>query len=246
MPDVAVFDHLLVAAMLVVDPLVGAWAYRRLVARVRAGDAEAKAGAYRMTLSIQWTQTIALVAIWWALSRPASALGLALPIGGKLAAGAIITALAMGFLYYQWRAVVTLEATKLDQLRAQMSAFANLLPRTDREVSLWRGVSLTAGICEEIWYRGFLIWYLTAFFGEWPAVLIGAAMFGLVHLYQGAAGMVKTGITGLLMGIVYVTTDSLLWPVILHVALDLHGGAVARYVARLTPSSHPEQAAPIR
>jgi len=39
---------------------------------------------------------------------------------------------------------------------------------------------------------------------------------------------VKTGVTGLIMGALFVATGSLLWPMILHAAVDLQGGAAAK------------------
>ena len=41
-------------------------------------------------------------------------------------------------------------------------------------------VSITAGVCEELLYRGFLMAHLASFFGTWPAVLSSLA-FGIVH-----------------------------------------------------------------
>jgi len=75
--------------------------------------------------------------------------------------------------------------------------------------------------------------------GAWPAVFLGALIFGVGHLYQGPAGVMKTGATGLLMGILYVGTGSLLFPMILHAAVDLHGGAMARRVLGSVPSAQP-------
>ena len=122
-------------------------------------------------------------------------------------------------------------------LRAQVAAVADLMPKTEREAAQFRLVSVSAGVCEEIVCRGYMIWYLAAFVGEWPAVLLSALVFGLGHLYQGSAGVMKTGATGLLMGILYVATGSLLWPMILHTAVDVHGGALARHVLESVPSA---------
>jgi hypothetical protein len=35
-------------------------------------------------------------------------------------------------------------------------------------------------------------------------------------------------------GLLFALTGSLLWPVVLHVALDLQGGAIMRHVVRKT------------
>lgn len=232
MPEPTVVDHILVAVLVLVEPLLGAWGYRRLVRRVRAGVVNARAAAYRLTMLWQWTFAIGLVAFWLSTDRPAATLGLAAPDGVRLLVGAIITLLGLAFLYAQWRAVSRTDEQGLASLRAQMAGAADLVPHTDREGAWFRGVAITAGVCEEIWCRGFLIWYLAAFAGEWPAVFLGALVFGFLHLYQGPAGMIKTGVNGLLMGILYVATGSLLFPMILHTAVDLHGGAMARHVLR--------------
>ncbi len=212
------------------NPLYGAWEYRRLIRRVRAGEAHARTAEYRKAILVYWTFTIGLVALWLLADRPAAVLGFALPGGVRLLAGALITALGLAFLYAQWRALLRSDEKGLEGLRAQVAAVADLMPHTEREGAQFRLVSFSAGVCEEIVCRGYMIWYLAVFVGEWPAVLLGALVFGLAHLYQGTAGVIKTGVTGLMMGILYVATGSLLWPMILHTAVDLHGGAMARHV----------------
>jgi CAAX protease family protein len=228
MPEPAVLDHILVAMSVLVDPVYGVRVHRRLVRRIRAGVANARAAEYRRAMLLYWTWTIGLVAFWLSAGRPAAALGLAAPEGVRLLVGAIITALGLAVLYAQWRAVSMMDERELEGLRAQMATFADLLPRTEREGAQFRLLSLTAGVCEEIVCRGYLIWYLAAFVGAWPAVFLGALIFGVGHLYQGLAGVIKTGATGLVMGILYLGTGSLLFPMILHAAVDVQGGAIAR------------------
>lgn len=239
MPEPAVVYHLLAAMLVLVDPLWGVWEYRRLTRRVRAGVSNAIVAIYRKTILLNWTMTIGLGALWLGTGRPAAALGLAAPEGMRLPVGATITLIGLAVLYAQWRAVSILDEKGLAALRAQMAAFADFLPRTEQESRQFRLVAVTAGVCEEIWWRGFLIWYLTAYMGEWPAVFVGALLFGVLHLYQGPAGVMKTGATGLVMGILYVATGSLIWPVILHTAVDLQGGSIARRVLGAVPSAEP-------
>jgi uncharacterized protein len=235
MPEPGVLDHVLVPLAVLVDPLLGVWMYRRLARRVRSGVADARVAAYRTTMLLYWAFTIGLVATWLGLDRPAAALGLAAPGGVRLLIGAIVTLLGLAFLHAQWRAVSRMDGSGLATLRAQMAPFADALPRTEREGAHFRGLAVTAGVCEEIFCRGYLIWYLAAFVGEWPATFLGAMIFGAAHLYQGSAGVVKTGATGLGMGILYVGTGSLLFPMILHAAVDLQGGAMARRVLGSAP-----------
>ena len=237
MPEPVVLDHIVVALSVLVDPLYGVWLYRQLERRVRAGDANARVTVYRKAMLLYWTWTIGLVAFWLGVNRPAAALGFVAPEGVQLLVGTIITAIGLAVLYAQWRVVSMMDEKGLDGLRAQAAGFADLAPRTDREGAQFRLLSVTAGVCEEIWYRGYLIWYLAAFVGEWPAVFLGALIFGVGHLYQGPAGVIKAGGNGLVMGILYLGTGSLLFPVILHAAVDLQGGAIARRVLGSVPSA---------
>jgi CAAX protease family protein len=236
MPEPAVLDHILAALMVLFDPFMGVWLYRRIVKRIRAGDVNARAAGYRNTMLLNWPFAIALLLFWLAAGRPAAALGFALPGGIQLLLGAIITVLALAVLYTQWKSVSMTDDKGWEGVRAQIASIADFLPRSKREAALFRGISVTAGVCEEIWWRGFMIWYLATYVGEWPAVFIGALMFGVLHLYQGPAGVIKSGVTGLLLGILYLGTGTLLWPVIVHTAIDLQGGAMARHALLKVPN----------
>ena len=89
------------------------------------------------------------------------------------------------------------------------------------------GVSVAAGIEEELIYRGFLFAYLAAWLPDVPAVVVivlAGFVFGLGHLYQGASGIVKTGVLGVLFGVLYWMTGSLWAPMLLHIVVDLSSG----------------------
>jgi uncharacterized protein len=77
-----------------------------------------------------------------------------------------------------------------------------LLPQSRLEIALWILVSLTAGICEEIIFRGYLQKQLFAWLNNAPmAIVISAAAFGAGHIYQGAKSTIVIGVYGLLFGI---------------------------------------------
>lgn len=228
MADPGLLDHLVVALLVGVAPFVAAWAYRRFVREVEAGAAGARVREYRRTIALQWLIALNVVGFWVFAGRGLTGLGFAVPGGWRLAVGAGVTALGVAFLTGQWRAVQRMAGDELDALREKMASVAPLLPRTDREAAHFRALSVTAGVCEEVAYRGYLVWYLAAFVGPWPAALVAGILFGVLHLYQGPSGMVRTGAVGVVMALLFVASGSLLWPMILHAAIDLNGGAVAR------------------
>ncbi|HEV2131521.1 MAG TPA: CPBP family intramembrane glutamic endopeptidase [Longimicrobiaceae bacterium] len=97
-----------------------------------------------------------------------------------------------------------------------------ILPRTVGEKVAFVGVSITAGVCEELVFRGFLIPAASVAFGSIGlAVLLSSAVFGLLHAYQGVIGIVRTGILGFLLVIPLLATGSLLPSILAHTALDV-------------------------
>jgi uncharacterized protein len=118
-----------------------------------------------------------------------------------------------------------------------------LLPDTAKERSLFGALSVGAGISEELAYRGFLIYYLGSYLPQLnllEKVLLSSLVFGLGHLYQGWKGVLCTGIGGLVLGGLYVSTASLLVPMIVHAVLDLR---VLLILPPETPQSIPAGAA---
>lgn len=80
-------------------------------------------------------------------------------------------------------------------------SFSDIIPVTGKEKKLWNYVSLTAGVTEEIIYRGFLIFalsYIFPNFSIWLIIFCSSLLFGLAHTYQGLLGVLKTTIVGIL------------------------------------------------
>lgn len=98
-----------------------------------------------------------------------------------------------------------------------------LLPYGRKERQLFGALSVTAGICEEILFRGFLLFYLQEVFGTalWVAVAVSSLIFGLCHIYQGVLAVLTTGAFGAAMAILYLFSGSLILPIIVHALLDL-------------------------
>jgi hypothetical protein len=71
---------------------------------------------------------------------------------------------------------------------------------------------------EELLFRGFLQPALQSWFGAWMGLLVGAAIFGTAHAAAGLGSVLPMFILGVLLGIVYNQSRSLLAPLTLHVA----------------------------
>jgi membrane protease YdiL (CAAX protease family) len=102
-----------------------------------------------------------------------------------------------------------------------------LLPKTGREKVLFVFLSISAGVGEEIAYRGYLIPALTLLLGwDWGAALVSSAVFGLLHAYQGWLGIARTAALGMALAASFILSG-VLWPAILaHAILDVIAGLV--------------------
>src|ERR1700687_980448 len=69
--------------------------------------------------------------------------------------------------------------------------------------------SLTAGLCEEFLYCGYVLTQASAFAARFFAgFLLSSVAFGLAHVYQGRLGVLGTMITGALYATVFLLTGS--------------------------------------
>ena len=108
-----------------------------------------------------------------------------------------------------------------------------IAPRTPREHGLFYLLSLTAGIAEEFAYRGLLFTLLAAVFGGWwIAALVGAAAFGIVHLFQGWKGAGLAGLMGLREQLVVGLTGTLFVAMAVHMLHDAIAGTFISLRAR--------------
>ncbi len=100
-----------------------------------------------------------------------------------------------------------------------------LLPQSFTERAAFVLLSFTAGICEELVFRGFLIAALTAAFGSTPgAVAVSSLLFGLLHVYQGVIGVGRATLLGLVLALPFVATGSILPSVVIHILIDVIAG----------------------
>jgi membrane protease YdiL (CAAX protease family) len=101
-----------------------------------------------------------------------------------------------------------------------------LLPRTGDERRVFAVLSVVAGVAEEVAYRGYAIPVLLPVLGPVGALLLTSAVFGVLHAYQGALGILRTAVMGATLGGSFLLSGSLLPSVAAHVLIDLLAGLV--------------------
>jgi len=84
-------------------------------------------------------------------------------------------------------------------------------------------VAITAGVTEELLYRGFVLWVLAHQLPNadtFTVLLIGGLIFGLAHLYQGTKGVALTALLGVVLGEIMISAG-LLAAMAIHTLIDL-------------------------
>lgn len=116
--------------------------------------------------------------------------------------GDVARDLAIGLAFWMVDLVVTSTLGSLGPHGGDNSAILFLLPHGPAETALWMLLSLTAGICEEAVYRGYLQRQCLALTNQVvPAIMLPALAFGLVHLYQGWERAAVIACGGILSGL---------------------------------------------
>ena len=221
------YDHAYVILMAIIVPLTGYIGYRRLLKRVAAGESVNRAALYGGTVRWQWALLITGLLGWVYSSRSWTAIGVRLEADLNFLIGLGLVMLAIGYLVYQVREVMTSSEEKLLELRKSFTGVNIIIPRNGNELLRFYGLSITAGIVEELLWRGFLIWYLSAYMPIWAAAIVSSIGFGLAHAYQGFSKVPAIDLVGAAFAGLYLLTGSIWLPIILHIMLDILQGRMA-------------------
>ncbi|RMH25786.1 MAG: CPBP family intramembrane metalloprotease [Planctomycetota bacterium] len=222
-----VFDHALAVVFGVAVPALGVWRARSLMRRWDAGGAISRTRVYAETLAVQWLMA-GLIVAWWAWSgRPWITLSVGAPAGALVWIILGVVGLAgVGFAVQVARVRASDEARR--RVRGQLGAVAPILPRTPGELRLFLTLGATAGVCEELLYRGYLMWWAVSLGSPvWLAVLVTAALFGAGHAYQGVDGAMRIFALGVVFGVIVTLTQSIWVAAAAHVLIDVASGVTA-------------------
>ena len=218
-------DHVLMLLLFVAQPIQGALESRYYLARAKAGEPLERTRFYRQTTAVEWLFLLLLIAAWFDAGRPIEDLGFVISGGAGFWAGVIFCIAVSAYLLYSWRTVKTANAAEKMRYAESLGELVHFLPQTKRELHNFYLVSVTAGIVEEIVYRGFVLWYFSQYMPLWGAVVASSVAFGLGHSYQGARGALRISAIGLALGTLYVVSGSIWLPIIAHVLADILQGA---------------------
>ena len=214
-----IWDHAFAVLTFLVLPGYSTYAIGTVFEKIRQEGEPARIWAYKQTITTWLTLTVILLAIWSALSRDWAAIGFRLPDLGPLIVGLGFSALFLAVILTPLRRLSRSDMP-IEEFEKQLGKVVVLLPRTRKEGAWFQRLSLNAGITEEIIFRGYLIWYLQHFMPLLWSAIVAALLFGLGHLYQGAKQLPGLLLVSAVAVALYVYTQSLLVPIVMHIVLD--------------------------
>jgi membrane protease YdiL (CAAX protease family) len=184
---------------------------------------------YVTTMAWEW---LLVGYVYWGLRRRGKSVR---NIAGKSWTSAtdffIDIAIAFGF----WIAAIFVLSivARLVHATGMAEAARRLAPQSLFESILWIALSVTAGICEETIFRGYLQRQFVAWTRSAPAgVLLSAVLFGAGHVYQGAKATVVIGVYGLMFGILAEVRQNLRPGIMTHAWHDAITGLLVRFLPK--------------
>jgi membrane protease YdiL (CAAX protease family) len=186
-----------------------------------------RAGGYLVVILLEWL-TVAF--IWYGVSRRGTRM--ADLVGGRWARPAdILRDLGIGVAFLLVCGIGLMSALSHLLRVVENQAILQMLPRTRTEMILWCLMSLTAGFCEELIFRGYFQRQFTALTQSViGGIVLQGIAFGAAHGYQGWKLMLSIAIFGTTFGLLAQWRRSLRPGMIAHFVQDAMGGLLARYL----------------
>ncbi|THD65134.1 CPBP family intramembrane glutamic endopeptidase [Phenylobacterium sp.] len=199
-------DLVLVAVLVGLVPTYQLW---RSLKR-RGAPKALKLRSYLRTITMALLLIVPVLAVWIYRGRPWAALGLGLPLAGKIGLGVAVIGLA---------AMAPGMRGPMKAADSRVQAILDLLPATRTELAGFVIRNLLIGFSWEVLYRGYLLWALSLSLGTPLAVLVAAAAYGVAHGYKDAKQFTGSLASALAFTLAYVGTHSLWWLMVIHAGL---------------------------
>lgn len=136
------------------------------------------------------------------------------PLFLGMAAGALIIGAVIG-------ALLRMLIFRRPRKRPYVADIAPLVPRNHAELVRILPLVASTGISEEVAFRLYLPLLITGSGGS-PMLAFGAStlIFGMLHRYQGWAGIVQTSILGTIFALLYLGWLGLAAPILIHMFVN--------------------------
>jgi membrane protease YdiL (CAAX protease family) len=213
----------LAAYLVIVLPLMGRRRYRRFIREVQTHP-EVRLRQYRKGIIREWALVGVVLVIGLMSGKSLRSLGLPTSTLFRFNAGWTSYYLSVFVVASLIVLILFRKRTPRGKMARPLRGAIHLLPRSRVERTTFVGLAFTAGICEEVLYRGFglafLHWAMPSVNLALDVVLTSLA-FGAAHFYQGRSGVTATTLVGALLGAIMAFTGTLLVPIAIHAIFDL-------------------------
>lgn len=155
-----------------------------------------------IVIGLGYLSGVAPARLGWQAPQPFTQLWIGIGVG-----------LALAFVFYG----VTHQIVRRSGERFYSSVvITHIVPRTNREFFLVLLALIPVVLLEELLFRSLLLGGLSPLLPTEALLIVLGVIFGLLHSPQGSWGMIGAGLGGIVFGLVFLWSDSLLAPVIAH------------------------------
>ncbi len=211
--------------LIVVLVVLGAWAYlgKMFTDRLSATATPNRVATYLLTIVMEWLVFVVVVAgvrrsgapVWLVVGERWHSFRQLLRDIGIAAAFWLV---AVGLLWV---------FSKLLRVPDMAHNMKFMLPHSGAEIALWVALSVTAGICEETIFRGYLQRQFIAMTKNASVgIVLSAVAFGAAHAYQGPRFVVLISLFGAMFGILAYWRGTVRPGMIAHAWQDTLGGVI--------------------
>jgi len=221
---------ILLIMLTILYPISGVKVINKLKKSYGDGSTNRKVGFYRETILWSWFPLLLIF-----LLIPISNIGLAdiglkwIQIDFSSLSKWIVYPVIGFYLLHLFQNIYYIIVFKINNEKREKVAkgiaddFKWFLPITKKEKLVWNYLSISAGITEEILYRGYFFFALAIIFPALNLVsilLVSTLIFGIGHIYLGKE-VIKSTLLGLIFGIYFIVFDSVIPVIIIHITQDL-------------------------
>jgi membrane protease YdiL (CAAX protease family) len=230
------FDHVLVWIFGLIIPFMSGVQSRQGLDQITFTESVRRRFYLANSFFLAMAASVILITWWWQ-DRPWSAMYFKSSFsiqnpGWTLAIVALLSLLYLSDILHSIKQVK--KGQSIEQALDEGTPF---LPRYPRELPAYLLMCLSAGVFEEIIYRGYLVTYFRPEYNHdtglpFLAVCAPAVLFSLAHYYQGWQAVIKIFLLSVLLAIIFLVSQNILVVMLIHTSIDLLGGLLAMKLLR--------------
>jgi membrane protease YdiL (CAAX protease family) len=226
-------DHLLALLVGIVIPVMTIYRYNQGALSQKFDTALKKQLYISSSLSL-FILAVITVAVWLLFGRSLTQMGFRLPGNDKTYWWLVI---AFVLLYSIETVGSVITPDRRNKAILHWEKRTSFLPTRIGELPLYLLMCFSAGVFEELVFRGFLVTYCYYLFSGLPyqmfwAVLFPSLIFSVSHYYQGSRAVFKILVLSFLFGYIFTLSGSLLVVMVLHFLVDAVGGLLTMWLMK--------------